>query len=194
MFTDVCVPNGNEKEFIEIAERLKTKSLLFIYEKNLPLQKEIEELKQSTKINIQFGSKDKKIKGTSTIFAIGERKNVENKNIKFLYGFEELERKDSFHYKRSGVNQVIAKLLKKKEKVFVIDFERILKSKNISSQLGRLKQNLILAKKYDFEVMICSFATKPMNLRSELQLKSILKALNFLKSTNNSTLEQTAYK
>ena len=191
MFTDLCVPNGNEKEFLEIAERLETKSLLFIYEKNFPLQKEIEELKQSTKINIQFGSKDKKIKGTSIIFANGERKNVENKNIKFLYGFEGLERKDSFHYKRSGVNQVIAKLLKEKEKIFVIDFERILESKNISSQLGRLKQNLSLAKKYGFEIMICSFATKPMNMRSELQLKSILKALNFSKSTNNSTLENS---
>lgn len=184
MFTDVCISNGNEREFIEIAERLETKSLLFIYEKNIPSQKEIEELKKSTKINLKFGSKDKKIKGTQILFAKGERKNVEDKNIRFLYGFEALERKDSFHYKRSGVNQVIAKILKEKEKIFVIDFERILESKDIALQIGRIKQNLILAKKYGFKVMICSFATKPMNLRSELQLSSLLRALNFTNQIN----------
>jgi len=35
MFIDVCYPNNNEEEYIELAKKLSTDALFFIYEKNI---------------------------------------------------------------------------------------------------------------------------------------------------------------
>jgi len=168
MFVDICIPKNNEKKFIEIAEKLGTKALLFLYDKK---PKDLNDLQKETKVKLFFDSKKN--------FAVGERKNVENKNIKFLYGFEELEEKDSVHYRRSGMNQVIGKLMKDKKKILVIDMEKIISAKRNEVLLGRLKQNLVLAKKYKLDLIICSFATKPENLRSGKDYEALIRVMGF---------------
>lgn len=175
MFTDICIPNNNEEEFILIAEKLETKKLLFLYDKK---EKDLSELQKKTKIKLFSGLIDSQ-KENALNFAKGERKNVENKKIKFLYGFEELEQKDSLHYKRSGINQVIGKLLKDKEKVLVIDMEKVFETKNKEKLLGRIQFNLKLAKKYKLNLVIASFAKKPKNMRSGKDYEALIRVLGY---------------
>lgn len=175
MFVDICIPKNNEEEFIKIAQRLGTKKLLFLYNKK---EKDLKELQKTTKIKLFSGLIDSQ-KDNSLNFAKGERKNVENKKIKFLYGFENLEQKDSLHYRRSGINQVIGKLIKNKEKILVIDMEKIFEKKNNSMLLGRIQFNLRMAKKYKLNLIIASFAKKPRNLRSGKDYEALIRTLGY---------------
>lgn len=183
MLTEVAIPKNNEKDFIGVAERLGIKSLLFLYEKNDKSQsKMLEELQKTTKIKLQTALLNKKVP-KQICFCTGERKNVEDKNATHLYGFELLEEKEHFHYRKSGMNQVISKLLQQKNKTLVIDMEKILEAKNAKQDqpqlIGRLSQNLILARKHKLNLIICSLATKPENLRTEKHYKSFLNMLGF---------------
>jgi RNase P/RNase MRP subunit p30 len=179
MFIDVCIPKENEIKFIKIAERLGTAGLLFLYEKE-ERGKVISVLQQETKVKLFAGRLI--LKNTSTpgiTFAKGEQQNVENRNIKFLYDFEEQEEKDSFHYRRSGANQVICEMMKEKEKVFVFDMEKIITSKSRDKLLGRMRQNLMLVHKYKLDAIICSFATKPENMRASMEYASLIRAFGY---------------
>ncbi len=181
MFTDVCIPNNNEEEFIAVAEKLGTKALLFLYEKK---EKNLSAIKQKTKTKIFMGT----IKGKNKInFAKAEQQNIADKNCAFLYGFEDLEKKDSFHYRRSGTNQVLCKLMKTKNKTLVLDMEKIMTSSDKETMLGRMKQNLMLIKKYDLNLIICSFATKPNNLRSEEEYKALIRSLGYQEQAKKAT-------
>ncbi|MGV8163023.1 MAG: hypothetical protein ACP5N2_06855 [Candidatus Nanoarchaeia archaeon] len=188
MFIDVCIPNNNEEKFIEVASRIGTKGLLFLYDKQ---EKNLSELQKSTKIKLYSGILVKNNTNNPGItFAKGEQQNIENRNLKFMYDFEEQEQKDSFHYRRSGANQVLCNIMKEKEKVMVFDMEKILlASKMRELLLGRMIQNLMLAKKYKLETIICSFATKPENLRTEMEYASLIRAFGYedlaKQATNN---------
>lgn len=188
MFVDVCIPNGNEKEFVQIAERLETKGLLFLYDKE-EKGKILSELQKQTKVKLYAGlliSKNTSKPGIT--FAKAEQQNIENKNLKFLYDFEEQEEKDSFHYRRSGANQVLCELMKEKEKIFVFDMEKIiLNSREREKLLGRMIQNLMLVKKYKLQSIICSFASKPENLRAEKEYSSLIRAFGYEEEAKKST-------
>jgi len=181
MFVDVCLPKNNEEEFIKAAEKLGTKGLLFLYEKK---EKNISSLQTKTKIKLYSGT----INGSSKInFVKAEQQNIVDKNSKFLYGFEDLEKKDSFHYRRSGTNQVLCKLIKTKNKVFVLDMEKIFTSSDKETLLGRLQQNLMLIRKYKLDLIICSFATKSSNLRAEEEYKALIRSLGYQEEARNAT-------
>jgi RNase P/RNase MRP subunit p30 len=193
MFIDVCIPNGNEEEFILIAERLGTRGLLFLYEKEHKEKENgqrISSLQAKTKLKLFSGMLVKTNTNKPGItFAKAEQQNIENRNLRFMYDFEEQEEKDSFHYRRSGANQVLCTIMKEKEKVFVFDMEKMLVERTRDKLLGRMSQNLMLVRKYKLESIICSFATKPENLRAEKEYSSLIRALGYeeeaKKSTNN---------
>ena len=178
MFIDVCIPNNNEEEFIKVADALGTKGLIFLYEKQ---QKDLKELQKNTKLKLYSGIITKtNVNKPGIVFAKGEQQNIENKNMKFLYDFEELEQKDSFHFRRSGTNQVLCAIMKEKEKVLVFDMEKmIVHSRLREMMLGRMMQNLMLAKKYKLQTIICSFATKPEHLRAETEFASLIRSFGY---------------
>jgi RNase P/RNase MRP subunit p30 len=185
MFIDVCIPKNNEKEFIDVAEKLETGGLLFLYEKEDKGENgektKLAELQKKTKIKLYAGLLVLRNTNRPGItFAKAEQQNIENRNLKFMYDFEEQEEKDSFHYRRSGANQVLCTMMKEKEKVFVFDMEKILtNSKTREKLLGRMIQNLMLVRKYKLESIICSFAAKPENLRAEKEYSSLIRAFGY---------------
>jgi RNase P/RNase MRP subunit p30 len=181
----VCIPNNNEESFIKVAEKLETKGLLFLYEKE-EKGKIIHELQKKTKVKLYSGllvSKNTNKPGIT--FAKAEQQNIENRNLKFMYDFEEQEEKDSFHFRRSGANQVLCTIMQEKEKVFVFDMEKIIVSKIRERLMGRMIQNLMLVKKYKLQSIICSFATKPENLRTEKEYSSLIRALGYEEEAKN---------
>jgi hypothetical protein len=81
MFIDVCIPSNNEEEFISVAEKIETKGLLFLYEKE-EKRKMLQELQKKTKIKIYSGllvSRNTNKPGIT--FAKAEQQNIENKNL-----------------------------------------------------------------------------------------------------------------
>ncbi|MCF7866430.1 hypothetical protein K9L67_02480 [Candidatus Woesearchaeota archaeon] len=183
MSTEICIPNKNEEKFIEIAEKLDIKELIFLYNNK---EADLTKIQEKTKIKILTGKLDKK-NPKQTTFCKGTRQNIEDKNCTHIYGLETIEEKEHYHYRKSGMNQVHAKLIKEKNKTLVFDIEKILESKEPEKILGRMKQNLKLAKKYDLKIIICSMATKPENLRTTKHYQALIKTLGYEEQAKKAT-------
>ena len=55
MFQDICFVKNNEKEFIDIALKLGTKSLIFVYPDKKSFDKGKKEFSKEKKIKLDFG-------------------------------------------------------------------------------------------------------------------------------------------
>jgi RNase P/RNase MRP subunit p30 len=97
----------------------------------------------------------KKNKGKEIIF----KSNDDNLNRKVAEKLEVsgiliplFERKDYMKQRNSGFNQVIAKILAKKNIFLGVDFDEIVFSKQKDKIFSRLKQNIFLSKKYKVQI------------------------------------------
>jgi len=185
MFIDIVIPNNNEKEFIEVAEKMDCKGILFLYAKNdKKNQEKLVEFKKSTKLKLytsiltkDANSARKASKNFDIILGLGTRPNFESRDINLLFDLESDQRKDYIHNRNSGLNQVHCKLAKEKKKMIAFSFNQVLKSQKPEIILGRLMQNLRLCRKYKNDFVIASFATKPYEIRYSKDYVSFLKAV-----------------
>ncbi len=99
------------------------------------------------------------------------RKSVENKKVDVLLSPEINKKKDSFHYRKSGLNQVLCKLAKENDVAIGFDFSKLLNSKEKSKILGRMMFNYKICKKYKVKMVFSSFAKNKFELRNEDSLR-----------------------
>lgn len=98
------------------------------------------------------------------------------KKIDYLLNSENLSSKDSFHYRKSGLNQVVCRLLKENDVKLLISFNNFLTLENneFSTFTGRVKQNIKFARKYKIQAQLGSFAKDGFELRSKHDLIALL--------------------
>ena len=189
MFIDLVFPKNNEKEFIEIAEKLKNHSLCFVYKfrnRNdfLQNQEKINKLQEKTEIKLFTGliadskniSKAKKLAKLVIYKSTGnDRHAIEKSKVNVVFDLETIATKDSMHHRNSGLNHVLCRLANKNNIMIGFSFSTILNTEGIirSQILGRLMQNIRLCRKYNVKTIIASFAEKPYDLRSYPDLKSV---------------------
>lgn len=187
---DIVFPQKNEKEFIQIAEKLKTKQLFLIYPYKTDIwdyKTIIQKLQKNTRINLKLGliAAEKDILKAKKLcnFVITQstekdQHTLEKLRPSLIYNLESSERRDKFHYKLSGLNQVLCNLAHKNNIIIGFSFSTLLNSKKRQVLLGRIIQNLKLCKKYKVKTLLASFAKKPFEMRSEKDLKSLKNILN----------------
>jgi len=100
------------------------------------------------------------------------RKALENKNTDVLLDPYHYIKKDSLHFRNSGLNQVVCKIAKKNKIIIAFSFSNILKSKNRNKILERIKQNIKLCRKYKVPMIIASFAENEYELRTAKELQN----------------------
>jgi RNase P/RNase MRP subunit p30 len=176
---DVVTPDNKEKEFIEMALRLNYKHIIFLYKdinykydcnaynnKGVSVKKAYL-LKNPSEINLAR-------KRFDLIFAPAERKYFEMKTD-YIIGCELSERKDSFHYRATSLNQVHAKLCKQNNSAIVFDFGLLLdKSRRQRAVFfGRMMQNKHLVDKYKLRSAAFSLASSPQGMRSRAILDAV---------------------
>ncbi len=176
MHTDFVFPKDNEEKFIEIALKLGYSSLHFIYEpKNFKKY-------NSKKIKIYSGIISKnKIKNIDPDFIVTKaddsiRPVLERGQVDIAFDFEQSTKKDFIHHRNSGLNQILCKIIKDNNITLAFSFSSILNSKN-PQLLGRITQNLQLAKKYSMKIILASFTNNPYRMSSPKDLASLLKIL-----------------
>jgi RNase P/RNase MRP subunit p30 len=182
MFVDVCFPKNNEKEFIEIAEKLGTEGLVFLYD----AKTKIPEIKEK-KIKIwQFylnnnpGYNKKKIVFRNNFDKITKKKQI----IYFYDGFKKI--KKNFHAPTKNITQVKIKSLKEQENIFGISFIHVLKCS--PEEMEIVKFVVKLCSKYKLKMFFASFAEKPELLRAKSDLISVMKEINIKNQKNNRVL------
>jgi hypothetical protein len=172
---DVVMPDKNEEEFIEMALSLGYAEVVF-------LSRDIKYNYSSDKIKIKTAflvSTTNQIsiarKNFDYVFAKAERQFFESK-VNYIVDAELFDRKDSFHYKRTALNQVHAKLCKEKDSCVIFSFNNLL-TKNRIQNLGRMFQNAKLVSKYKIESDSFSLAKDPLNMKSRTMLDALLSVL-----------------
>ena len=205
MFTDLVLAKDNEKEFIDLAEKLKTNGLCFIYsfktrEDFLKKNEQIKKLQQKTKIRLFSGLiadskniiKAKKLTNLVIYKSTGnDRQVIEKSKQSIVFGLETIAVRDSMHYRNSGLNQILCKLANKNNIIIGFSFSSLLNTdgKLRSQILGRMMQNIRLCRKYKVKTAIASFAEKPYDMRPCPDLKSVLISLGMHPAEASDSLE-----
>ena len=105
---------------------------------------------------------------------------IERTAVDIIYGMEKINPKDSVHFPRGGMDQVICKLAKENDKILAFSFNDILNAKdNIvrAKLMNRIRFNVKLCKKHKVKMFFSSFASSQMELRSANDLKAFWQCL-----------------
>lgn len=171
---DVLIPKNNEQELLEKAIKLKYKEIILLTDK---IDYKLSAPTNNIKIKTAFFLKNpadfhKARKKFDFIFSYPERKFFEMK-IDYVLGLETSDKKDSFHYKQSPLNQVTAKLCYENNIKLAFDFSLV----NDKIALGRMIQNSVLIRKYKLDFDCFSFASSPSEMHSKNEMKSLFGVL-----------------
>lgn len=187
---DIVRPDGNEQDLLDMAKTLGISELCLLYPYStdvVKLRKHLALLKGVYRIGIEvpYSIKPKEINKLGDVVRVCKadahaRHAIEKKVAHIMYGFEDVERKDSVHFPRSGINQVEAKLMAKNGVVYGVSLQRIIEciAKRDPRVIGRIMHNLMLQRKFKFPAMIGSFASKPLDMRQVKDLQSLLVVLS----------------
>jgi len=170
---EIIFPKNNENEFIEAASELGIKDLIFVYS--------LKDFKKSNKF--KTGIIVNSIKEAEKAFRLSDfiiaksneeidRRYLEKSKIKLVFDFETSPKEDFLHSRRSGLNHVMTRIAKSKDKIIGFSFSSVLNSLNQSKVMGRMMQNIKLCRKAKCKVFIGSFANFPLELRSRHDLKA----------------------
>ena len=178
MFSDVVIPENNEKEFLEVASRLGIKKIYFLYDFDEYDKQRLAGLGLiDKKIRIEFGfivnqkNFKKAINHSRFLVAKSSDKDrffIESNKIKMIYGFEELHKRDYLHQRASGLNHIICEIARQNNVAVGFSYSSLLgKSEQTSSLIiGRIMQNIRMCQKYKVKTIIGSFSHKPFELRA----------------------------
>ena len=155
MFTDIvqCKEYFSDLDF----NRVLTVNLL-IFETKKDLKRNLD---RENRLRIVVGSKN-------------NRTVVENRKVDVLLSPERGVKKDSLHYRNSGLNQIICRLAQKNKIAIGFNFNDVLTSKGLkrARTIGRMMQNVKLCRKYKLRMVLGSFARDKWQMRSKNDLIS----------------------
>lgn len=98
---------------------------------------------------------------------------LERSKVDIVYGMESINPKDSLHYVRGGLDQVLCKLAVERGKTLAFSFTEILNSPHKGKLLARIIFNIKLCKKYKVPIILCSFASSKEEMRSAKDLQAL---------------------
>ena len=102
---------------------------------------------------------------------------LEKTEVGIVVGSEKLNYKDSVHFVRGGLDQIVCKIAKEKGKKMGFAFGDILESRDRAKLLGRMMFNIKLCKKYGVEVVLSSFVKDGNEMRSVADVQSLFRVL-----------------
>ena len=111
-------------------------------------------------------------KGAKVHKATGNDRKAFEQGVDFVYNLEAGKEKDGIFSRRSGLNQVLAKLARDKGVTIIFSYALFAQAKNKAVILGRMQQNYRLCKKYKVKIQVASLATKKEEIQTEITLKA----------------------
>lgn len=188
---DICIPKNNEKELIKSAKELEYNGLIFLYKFKDFKKINFKDFEIYTGLLIEgkeiFKIKKRDLKMGDFLFAEadGEESTVKailsNKNIDFIFNLSSNTGRDHTHYRKSTLNQVLAKLALENDVAYIVNFNRFLNEENRIKLMGRISQNIKIFDKFRVPILIGSFAKNKYELRNYSDLISLLRYLNVKK-------------
>ena len=101
--------------------------------------------------------------------------------VTHLINPERLTKKDHMHYRNSGFNHITARFCKENNIALIIDLNelknKIKKKKELSLQLGRIKQNIKIAEKFKLNIVVTNFPKKVSEIESFYELRDFFDSI-----------------
>lgn len=178
---DVVFPNNNEDKFIEIAKRLGYTSLCFVYPLKEFCRKKLDfDIKYGILCNDKDIQKARKMSNLVFLKAGENQRSLieKNKDI-IIFGFEQSEKSDFLHQKRSNLNHILCSLATKNNIKIGFSFNLLLNSNENQRNvlIGRMANNIKLCKKYKTRMIFGSFAANPYEMRANNDLAALFNSL-----------------
>lgn len=187
---DVVFPEENEEEFLKAAEQLGIHELCFVYD-DLSSVKRIAAFQPKSRIKLHAGIVCSPVdvmnykKKAEFVFVDAAdypdkiRETLEHARPDVVFNLERAARHDFMHHRASGLNQVHCELMAKNSITLGLSLSSILNSvgRDRAMIMGRMAQNLRLARKYKLNVLFASFARSPYDLRARKELESLQRVL-----------------
>lgn len=185
---DFVIPNNDEEEFIEMADKLSYKEIYFLYSYNdyLNKNKTIPINNKKIKINTGILADKKNIYKVKTknrdIFVVfkssnNDREVIEKAKINMIFALEENFRRDFIHQRASGLNQILCKSAKENNITIGFSVKSILNAENRREIMGRMTQNINLCRKFKVKTILGSFAQKPFEMKGSKDIDSLFEIL-----------------
>lgn len=104
---------------------------------------------------------------------------LEKTEVDIVFAMENIHPKDSTHFVRGGLDQVLCTLAATKRKTLAFSFSEMLHSVHKGKLLGRMIFNIKLCKKYKVPIKLVSFALSKEEMRSAKDLQALGRVLGF---------------
>jgi len=100
---------------------------------------------------------------------------LEKSKVDIVYGIENIHPKDSLHFVRGGLDQVLCTFAAEKGKILAFSFSELLNAsdKERGKLLARMMFNIKLCKKYKVPIVLASFAASREEMRSAKDLQAL---------------------
>ena len=162
-----------DKEIEELSKRLGFEKTLFLDQDFVLLKGEIKKLRKE----IDQAKSKKKIVIYQPNFEEDLRYALEHTPVDMVIGIEKVHPKDSLHYPRAGLDQVLCNLARENDKIIAFSFEELLNSNNLPKLLNRMAFNLKLCHKYKINVLFSNFSKDFMEMRAPKELIAVWELL-----------------
>lgn len=195
---DIVFPDKNEKEFVEIAEKLGFKGLVFVYQ-DASKCADAQKLGAKLKIITALVADQKKIQQARQKSKLVFMKSTGDDRFAFekskpdlVFELEEVQKHDYIHQRASGLNHILCDLAKKNNVGIGFSFSSLLNCSGMlrAQIIGRMQQNVSLCRKYKNKVVIASFARNPYDMRAPSDLMSFFIAIGMHQKEAKDGLEQ----
>jgi RNase P/RNase MRP subunit p30 len=122
-----------------------------------------------------------------------DREVLESGRADMIFNLENQKRQDFLHHRNSGVNHIHAKLASDNTVTLGFSFTNILQEKKRRARLiGRIMQNIRLARKFKTKTVFASFAKSPYAMRAWRDMISALQVFGMTPESAKKSLEETA--
>ncbi|MFH1408846.1 MAG: RNase P subunit p30 family protein [Nanoarchaeota archaeon] len=100
-------------------------------------------------------------------FSPKSRTLIDRGQVDCVYGFETVAYKDGLHQRNAGLDHILAKVMKSKQVAYGVPFHLVLGTTGVKRAqiIGRIKQNIRLARKFKVDICLASFAEKSSRMR-----------------------------
>ena len=102
-----------------------------------------------------------------------KRNVLKNGRIKILLNPHLTSRNDSLHFRNSGLDQVLCKMMNENNIAMGLSLDKI----NNYIEIGRIKQNIRLCRKYKIKIVFFTFAIDIYGLRNRIDILAFLEVL-----------------
>ena len=186
MPADIVFPQHNEKEFIQVAERLGYTDIVFVYAK----KKDVPELKAfKTKVVLHAATLFPQ-RSLLTLAAAKDnlRHLLEHKKPDVIFGQEMMFSRDYMHQRGSGLDKVVCHIMHQQGNMLALSLHQLRGGKR-AMIMGRIMQNIKLARKYKVQTVVASFAKTPQEMRSPHDIKALFTVLGMHSAEAKASLE-----